>query len=249
MFAVKIIGLVCVLFFIAKSLVFGNVERLPNAPNLEQAVVQSPLPQRLAGLSITEFELVCDSWSQKVGASFEFVFEEGRKPVWVPGSRSCEKSGTLVRWSRWNQGASLTARENYKPELVISEVDALVSKAGLQKNAGNRNAPEIAKQLHQAYAKLLLDKGVRTVEFRCNKAEVPYQYAYSSHDQRHRVTKELKMPCRGAHQNFDVVVDNLDASQPNDLLVLVHQYNAVDPDAVVAAVGEYLDAGPVKMRF
>jgi len=243
----RLLFLVAVMVGVFKLVVhFSWPESFAKTPELKEAFAQSSMPAQLKELSVDYFTVECGSWSKKTAMTIYFVKEEGRKPLSATSSRACENSGTLFAWSA---DGAFEAKENYKPELVFNEVHAFLEQLKVQKNAGNRFNAELAKHLEQRYAKLAQAHDASSVFFSCSTKGSPYKVVYSINGNRRSVTKELTTTCADAHQNFTVDTIRSEVADSKDVALTVHEYNAVDPKVAIAAYGEFLGAGPLRLSF
>lgn len=215
-------------------------DKLVEMPLLTKAYAQSDLPSRLTDLSIDYLEVECGFWSKTTQGTIYFVDKEHRRPLEVEGSRSCEQSGELFGVTP----KSIGAKENFKPELVFSEINDLLAKSKLQKNTGNRFNAELAQQFQTQFSDLAQKRQVRSVFFHCEEPGQAYSYVYWENG-RHKISETLKTTCKVAHQNFDVDME----SDPAAVRFTVHEYNAVDAATVTAVYGEFLGVGPTKNMF
>jgi hypothetical protein len=241
---VRLLFTMGVLWGVVKLTMWAAIpDSFAHTPVLGQAFLQSDVPARLKDLSVLHFTVDCGAWSKKTHATFYFVSEEGRAPLKVDSNRDCEGSGTLFAWS---SHGTFVSKENYKPELVHSEITAMLEQSKLTKNEGNRFNVELAKKFEGQYANLALSHVATSVFLHCEEKGRPYEAIYYLNGGRHKVVKDLKTTCAGAHQNFTVRAIRSEAAAAKDISLTVHEYNKVDPQVAFAAYGEFLGDGPIK---
>lgn len=232
-------------FFLIGSLLWDSMTRPPYREVLSKKLQETSVPQTLKELSVSEVRLDCPRSTKKVTGTFQFESLEGRSEVEVAGDTACTESGLMAGIS---QGGYVYAHENYKAELLTSEITKLIAKAQLQPNPGRRDNPELAQALMRDYSEQAKARAVNIVLFTCNKAGEPYDYRVLDHARFSSGEHgELQSTCTTAHQNFRVEIKGLRSS--DELAFQLHEYNTT-PEAVVRAVyQEFVNEGLEKSSF
>jgi hypothetical protein len=227
-------------------------------PGLSQKFNHSPLQTRLKALSLATVRLSCDFTEKKVAADFQFHEVEGRKPVYVVGTTSCEDRGKALLTAQPGSNR-IEAAENYDISLVEAEITALLTKAQLSPNPANRNNAAVAAILTKNYGQALIDQKVGVAHFKCSESGARFSYAAWSWNGGGGVYGKLKTTCATGPQSFTIgrvfpssyspLASTQDDSKNWTPSLAVHQYTDIPPELMVQVVGEFIEGGLVVSKF
>lgn len=228
-------------------------EGLPEKPLLQKSFRGTPVREQLDAVGAVRVVLRCEKETMTVSGIFDFWALDGRKPVTVAGKTACTEPGALFVWREPNL---VYARENYKTDLIEREVQGLLKTGGIRPMVTHRDNEAVARAIEHSLPAVVQPRPVLRAEFTCDKPGDGYRYVASTlNGGQHVESGVLKTRCPEAHQNFVVASRIIDPMTEDDdelktkPVLRVQDFNAVSPETILTAFGEYVGDGVPKSKF